>query len=37
MNVPVAWFFLRFFDEPVRAWLTHRHGIKQTTSNVASK
>src|ERR1700677_3132603 len=21
--IAVAWFFLKFFDEPVRAWLTH--------------
>jgi peptidoglycan/LPS O-acetylase OafA/YrhL len=34
--IAVAWFFSRFFDEPVRAWLTRRYGIKQTTSsNVA--
>jgi peptidoglycan/LPS O-acetylase OafA/YrhL len=26
----VAWFFLKFFDEPVRAWLTRRYGIKPT-------
>ena len=37
LAIAVAWFFLRFFEEPVRAWLTHRYGIKQTTSNVASK
>src|ERR1700684_834689 len=30
--IAVAWFFSRFFDEPVRAWLTRRYGIKQTTS-----
>src|ERR1700733_5868997 len=36
--IAVAWFFSRFFDEPVRAWLTRRYGIKQTTSsNVASR
>jgi peptidoglycan/LPS O-acetylase OafA/YrhL len=35
--IAVAWFFLKFFDEPVRAWLTRRYGIKQTTSNLASK
>jgi peptidoglycan/LPS O-acetylase OafA/YrhL len=28
----VAWFFLKFFDEPVRAWLTRRYGIKRTTA-----
>jgi peptidoglycan/LPS O-acetylase OafA/YrhL len=27
----VAWFFLKFFDEPVRAWLTRWYGIKPTT------
>jgi peptidoglycan/LPS O-acetylase OafA/YrhL len=27
----VAWLFLKFFDEPVRAWLTRRHVIKPTT------
>jgi peptidoglycan/LPS O-acetylase OafA/YrhL len=27
----VAWFFLKFFDEPVRAWLTRRYVIKPTT------
>jgi len=37
LAIAVAWFFLRFFDEPVRAWLTHHYGIKQTTSNVTSK
>src|SRR5215469_390520 len=25
----VAWLFLKFFDEPVRAWLTRRYGIKR--------
>jgi peptidoglycan/LPS O-acetylase OafA/YrhL len=34
--IAVAWFFLRFFDEPVRAWLTHRYGLKRTTSNVVA-
>ena len=28
----VAWFFLKFFDEPVRAWLTRLYGIKRTTA-----
>lgn len=27
--IAVAWFFLKFFDEPVRAWLTQRYGIKR--------
>jgi peptidoglycan/LPS O-acetylase OafA/YrhL len=35
--IAVAWFFLKFFDEPVRAWLTRRYGLKRTNSNVASK
>lgn len=25
----VAWLFLKFFDEPVRGWLTRRYGIKR--------
>jgi len=37
LAISVAWFFLKFFDEPVRAWLTRRYGIKQTTSSIASK
>jgi peptidoglycan/LPS O-acetylase OafA/YrhL len=37
LAIAVAWFFLTFFDEPVRAWLTRRYGIKQTTSNVATE
>jgi peptidoglycan/LPS O-acetylase OafA/YrhL len=28
----VAWFFLKFFDEPVRAWLSRRYGIKRATA-----
>src|ERR1700691_3806622 len=24
--ISVAWFVLKFFDEPVRAWLSHRYG-----------
>jgi peptidoglycan/LPS O-acetylase OafA/YrhL len=28
----VAWFFLKFFDEPVRAWLTRRYGIKRAAA-----
>jgi hypothetical protein len=27
----VAWLFLKFFDEPVRAWLTRRYVIRPTT------
>jgi len=30
--IAVAWFFLKFFDEPVRAWLTRRYGIKRATA-----
>jgi peptidoglycan/LPS O-acetylase OafA/YrhL len=37
LAIVVAWFFLKFFDEPVRAWLTRRYGIKHATSNVASR
>jgi peptidoglycan/LPS O-acetylase OafA/YrhL len=27
----VAWIALKYFDEPVRAWLTRRYGIKQSS------
>ncbi|WP_263354558.1 acyltransferase family protein [Acidicapsa acidisoli] len=27
----VGWLILKYFDEPVRAWLTQRYGIKRTT------
>jgi peptidoglycan/LPS O-acetylase OafA/YrhL len=37
LAIVVAWFFLKFFDEPVRTWLTRRYGIKHATSNVASR
>src|ERR1700761_1126549 len=30
--VGVAWVALKYFDEPVRAWLTRRYGLKRTTS-----
>src|SRR5271170_376973 len=30
--IAVAWFFLKFFDEPVRAWLTQRYGMKRSSS-----
>jgi peptidoglycan/LPS O-acetylase OafA/YrhL len=30
--IVVAWFFLKVFDEPVRAWLTRRYGIKRATA-----
>ena len=32
LAIVVAWFFLKFFDEPVRAWLTRLYGIKRTTA-----
>jgi peptidoglycan/LPS O-acetylase OafA/YrhL len=28
----VAWIVLKYFDEPVRAWLTRRYGIKRSSS-----
>jgi hypothetical protein len=28
----VAWIALKYFDEPVRAWLTRRYGIQQSSS-----
>src|ERR1700678_4415551 len=28
----VAWIALKYFDEPVRAWLTRRYGIKRSAS-----
>ena len=28
--VTVAWLFLKYFDEPVRAWLTRRYGLKRS-------
>lgn len=31
--IAVAWFFLKFFDEPVRAWLTRRYVTKPATAN----
>jgi hypothetical protein len=30
-QVTVAWLVLKYFDEPVRAWLTRRYVIKPTT------
>jgi peptidoglycan/LPS O-acetylase OafA/YrhL len=30
--ITVAWLALKYFDEPVRAWLTHRYGIKRATA-----
>jgi len=29
--ITVAWLALKYFDEPVRAWLTRRYGIKRAT------
>ena len=28
----VAWIALKFYDEPVRAWLTRRYGIKRAAA-----
>jgi peptidoglycan/LPS O-acetylase OafA/YrhL len=28
----VAWIALKYFDEPVRAWLTRRYGIKRSSN-----
>ena len=30
--VAVAWLALKYFDEPVRAWLTRRYGLKRATT-----
>jgi peptidoglycan/LPS O-acetylase OafA/YrhL len=30
--IAVAWLVLKYFDEPVRAWLTRRYGIKRTAA-----
>jgi peptidoglycan/LPS O-acetylase OafA/YrhL len=30
--IAVAWLALKYFDEPVRAWLTSRYGMKRTTT-----
>jgi len=27
--IAVAWLALKYFDEPVRAWLTRRYGIRR--------
>jgi peptidoglycan/LPS O-acetylase OafA/YrhL len=29
--ITLAWLALKYFDEPVRAWLTRRYGIKRAT------
>ena len=29
--ITVAWLILKYFDEPVRAWLTRLYGLKRTT------
>jgi hypothetical protein len=28
----VAWLVLKYLDEPVRAWLTRRYGIKRAAA-----
>ena len=30
--ITVAWIALKYLDEPVRAWLTRRYGIKRTNA-----
>ena len=35
-SIAVASFVSKLFDEPVRAWLTNRYSIEQSTSKVAS-
>jgi peptidoglycan/LPS O-acetylase OafA/YrhL len=30
--IAVAWLVLKYFDEPVRAWLTRRYGIKRAAA-----
>jgi peptidoglycan/LPS O-acetylase OafA/YrhL len=30
--IAVAWLALKYFDEPVRAWLTRRYGIKRAAA-----
>ena len=30
--ITVAWLALKYLDEPVRAWLTRRYGIKRTNA-----
>jgi peptidoglycan/LPS O-acetylase OafA/YrhL len=30
--IAVAWLALKFLDEPVRAWLSRRYGIKRATA-----
>jgi peptidoglycan/LPS O-acetylase OafA/YrhL len=30
--ITVAWLALKYVDEPVRAWLTRRYGIKRATA-----
>ena len=32
LAIAVAWIALKYFDEPVRAWLTRRYGIKRATA-----
>jgi peptidoglycan/LPS O-acetylase OafA/YrhL len=30
--IGLAWLILKYFDEPVRAWMTHRYGMKRATA-----
>src|SRR6202012_4457039 len=33
----VAWLVLKYYDEPVRSWLSRRYGIKRATLKVTGK
>jgi peptidoglycan/LPS O-acetylase OafA/YrhL len=30
--IGLAWLILKYFDEPVRAWLTRRYGVKRAAA-----
>ena len=33
----VAWLVLKYYDEPIRSWLSRRYGIKRTTAKVSGQ
>jgi len=33
----VAWLVLKYYDEPVRSWLSRRYGIKRATAKVPAQ
>ena len=33
----VSWLVLKYYDEPVRSWLSRRYGIKRTTVKVSGQ